>query len=79
MCAKHSTEKQGSCPGDSGGPLVTEIGGFYYQVGVIHGALYECTNKIPGIYVKLDHPKILSYIQGELGSALQKRPIEGLS
>ena len=77
MCAKHSTEIQGGCPGDSGGPLITEIGGFFYQLGIIHGALYECTNETPGIYVRLDHPKIQSYIQGELGSDLPNRPIEG--
>jgi hypothetical protein len=79
MCAKHSTETQGGCPGDSGGPLITEIGGFFYQLGIIHGALYECTNETPGIYVRLDHPKIQSYIHGELGSALPNRPIEGLN
>ena len=79
MCAKHSTEIQGGCPGDSGGPLITEIGGFFYQLGIIHGALYECTNETPGIYVRLDHPKIQSYIHGELGSALPNRPIEGLN
>ena len=78
FCARHSTDTHGSCPGDSGGPLITEIGGFYYQLGIIHGALHECSNKVPGIYVRIDHPKILGFIQNELGSVLPNRPFKGM-
>ena len=52
--------------GDSGGPMVTEINDTFYQIAVIHGSLTECSNKMPGIFVRLDHPKILSYIKNEL-------------
>ena len=47
--------------------MVTEKGGTYYQIGIIHGSLAKCTNKFPGIFVRLDHPKILAFIQNELG------------
>ena len=46
--------------------MVTEKGGIYYQVGIIHGSLAKCTNKFPGIFVRLNHPKIIDFIQNEL-------------
>ena len=57
-------------PGDSGGPMVTEIGGAFFQIGIIHGALAKCTNEFPGIFVRMDNPKILNFITEELGSNL---------
>ena len=69
-----------ACRGDSGGPMTTEIGGFYFQIGIIHGALFECTNRISGIFVRLDNPKILKYIDDEVGRFLPNRTlIEGIS
>ena len=56
--------------GDSGGPMVTEINDTFYQIAVIHGSLTECSNKMPAIFVRLDHPKILSYIKNELDQAI---------
>ena len=46
--------------------MVTEINDTFYQIAVIHGSLTECSNKMPAIFVRLDHPKILSYIKNEL-------------
>ena len=75
MCARQTQLNQGACRGDSGGPMTTEIGGYYFQIGIIHGALYECTNKISGIFVRLDNPKILKYIEDEVGEFLPNRPV----
>ena len=62
-----------ACRGDSGGPMTTEIGGFYVQLALIHGAVFECTNRISGIFVRLDNPKILKYIDDEVGRFLPNR------
>ena len=51
----------------SEGPMVTEINDFFVQIAVIHGSLSECTSDYPGMFVRLDNPKIFSYIQKELG------------
>ena len=47
--------------------MVTEINDIFVQIAVIHGSLSECTSDYPGIFVRLDNPKIFSYIQKELG------------
>ena len=78
FCARETHLNHGACPGDSGGPMTTEIGGFFYQIGIIHGSLYECTNRISGIFVRLDHPKILTFITDNIGQFLQNRTrVEG--
>ena len=46
--------------------LVTEINDIFYQVAIVHGSLAECSSEIPGIFVRIDNPKILNYIQNEL-------------
>ena len=62
--------------GDSGSPMVTEINDTFYQIAVIHGSLTECSNKMPAIFVRLDHPKILSYIKNELDLAISSSEME---
>ena len=53
--------------------MTTEIDGYYVQIGIIHGALLECTNKVSGIFIRLDNPKILKYIDDEVGRFLPNR------
>jgi hypothetical protein len=60
--------------------FLLSIGGFYFQIGMIQGGLSECTNKYSGIFVRLDNPKILKFINDEVGQFLPKTPIpEGKS
>ena len=66
LCARQSSADHGACPGDSGGPMVTEINDIFVQIAIIHGSLVKCSSKVPGIFVRTDNPKILSYIQREL-------------
>ena len=75
MCARNTRQIQGACPGDSGGPMTTEINGFYFQIGLIQGGLSACSNKSPGVFVRIDNPKILKYINDEVGQFLPKRTV----
>ena len=47
--------------------MVTEINDKFVQIGVIHGSLVECSNDLPGIFVRTDNPTNLNYINKELG------------
>ena len=67
LCGRQISLDHGACRGDSGGPMVTEINDIFYQIAVTHGSLVECSNELPGIFVRIDSPEILSYIQNELG------------
>ena len=53
--------------------MVTEKEGVYHQIGIIHGSLAKCTNKFPGIFVRLDDPKIFDFIQKELSTSTLSR------
>ena len=67
LCGRQISLDHGACRGDSGGPMVTEINDIFYQIAVTHGSLVECSNKLPGIFVRIDNPQILNYINNELG------------
>ena len=60
----------GSCPGDSGAPLVKYMSHkekpYYQLIGVLHGSSDRCQKETavsaPGLYARVDHPEILSFI-----------------
>ena len=51
--------------GDSGGPLFyfdTDLER-YFQGGIVSGGLGECgQERIPGVFVRVDHPEVLGFI-----------------
>lgn len=58
----------GSCSGDSGGPIVRLLTSppniRYIQVGIVQGGVGDCgDSQYPGIYIRLDDPDILAFIQ----------------
>ena len=76
FCAQNTNQVEGTCPGDSGGPLLTfnENQRRFILTGVIHGALLDCTNIIPGIFVETDEYSNLNFLKKEaLGSACDTR------
>ena len=67
LCAGNIATKQGSCSGDSGGPLMifNTRTNQYDQIGIVAGGINpnDCGNtNFPGVYTRLDHPEILSFI-----------------
>ena len=80
FCAQNTNQVEGTCPGDSGGPLLTfnENQRRFILTGVIHGALLDCTNIIPGIFVETDEYSNLNFLKKEaLGSACDTRGTVG--
>ena len=68
-CAGIEFGMQGACRGDSGGPLqIFDTNTYrYYQVAVVHGALRDCGDPLfPGVYVRLEDPEILSFIESAI-------------
>ncbi|TRY79521.1 hypothetical protein TCAL_12893 [Tigriopus californicus] len=68
MCAGYELGNFGSCSGDSGGPIVrlltTPPNIRYIQVGIVQGGVGDCgDSRYPGIYIRLDDPDILAFIQ----------------
>ena len=68
LCAGNQATNQGSCSGDSGGPLMifnTDTT-HYDQIGIVAGGVNpnDCgSSNFPGVYTRLDHPDIWSFIQ----------------
>jgi hypothetical protein len=66
ICAGTDHKSQGACKGDSGGPLqFYDLEKFrYQQVGVVHGSVSNCgQSAFPGIYARLDEPKIFNFLK----------------
>ena len=38
----------------------------FFLIGVIQGAFYDCTNTLPGIFVRVEVPSILNFLQTEI-------------
>ncbi len=61
----------GSCPGDSGGPLMRyrthTRDPAYLQVGVVSGGVGRCGDEnFPGVYVRVDDPRVLRFVRDGL-------------
>lgn len=61
LCASESGRD--ACNGDSGGPLVT--GG--RQIGIVSWGSTNCLGNEPGVYVRVAHPRIRSFITDVTG------------
>ena len=63
FCAGSVVGTQGACKGDSGGPVMAKnlLDGKWRQIGIVYGAVGEC-GEYPGIYVRLNHPLVLDFI-----------------
>jgi secreted trypsin-like serine protease len=75
LCAGSDLVIQGSCNGDSGGPLM------YYQrktnnwvqFATVQGAVRDCGDvDYPGIYVRMDHFSVMSFILRAIGKKTGK-------
>ena len=65
MCAGAHVGNQGSCKGDSGGPLMVQdlTSLKWTQIGIVHGSIGDCGDaNYPGIYVRLNHPAVINFI-----------------
>ena len=73
LCAGEDTGNQGSCKGDSGGPLMyldsdTER---WIQIATVHGGIRDCGDvDFPGLYIRLDDPSVLNFINSVIYSNL---------
>ena len=78
LCAGYVISGEGSCTGDSGGPLVTFVDDpndpFYVQVAVVVGGRGSGCNGggSPGIYTRLDDPKVLDWIKQHIGGPITR-------
>jgi len=71
LCAGEDTGNQGSCKGDSGGPLMyfnSEIDR-WIQIATVHGGIRDCGDvDFPGLYIRLDDPVVLNFINSKIDS-----------
>ena len=70
FCAAVETGLEASCRGDSGAPLFRyePLNGNlsdprYIQIGTLHGSINNCGSEYPGIYIRLEDPSILAFVQ----------------
>ena len=59
----------------------TKYGRRYIQIGTVHGSVESCSDRFPGIYVRLEEPSIFSFVKsnGEVnGNSFYTAPKEGL-
>ena len=35
----------------------------YMQIGTIHGSVESCSNRYPGIYVRIEEPSVLQFLK----------------
>ena len=53
----------------------------YIQIGTIHGSVESCSNRYPGIYVRLEEPSVLEFLKhrGQInGLSIYTAPKKGL-
>ena len=69
FCASQEGFDFGTCKGDSGGPIrvFDDSDWKFRQIGVVHGSAASCDgSRFPGIFVRLDDPEVLNFIQSEV-------------
>ena len=69
FCASQEGFDFGTCKGDSGGPIrvFDDSDWKFRQIGVVHGSAASCDgSRFPGIFVRLDDPEVLNFIQREV-------------
>ncbi len=72
LCAGSDVGGQSSCRGDSGGPLMqlNRSDKSWIQFAIVQGSIGECGDiDYPGIYVRLDHSSIMSFITWTIGKS----------
>ena len=70
LCAGSDIVEKGSCNGDSGGPLMKyqRKSNNWVQFATVQGAVRNCGDlDYPGIYVRMDHSKVLPFIWNATG------------
>ena len=75
VCAGTHVGGQGSCHGDSGGPLMFfEVEkNSWIQLATVQGSVGDCgSTEYPGIYVRLYHSSVLSFIASTIGKSSGK-------
>ena len=69
FCASQEGFDFGTCKGDSGGPIrvFDDSDWKFRQIGIVHGSAASCDgSRFPGIFVRLDDPEVLNFIQREV-------------
>ena len=51
-----------------GGPLVNWIPtkDRFYLIGIVSGSFFDCSNKLPGIFVQVDEISVLNFLRKEI-------------
>ena len=51
-----------------GGPIVTWFPkeNRYFLIGIVHGAFFDCSNILPGIFVQVDEISVLNFLRKEI-------------
>jgi secreted trypsin-like serine protease len=65
FCAGSKFGRQGSCKGDSGGPVMTQdvFSKKWTQIGIVEAGIGDCGDTdYPGVYIRLNHPLVLEFI-----------------
>ena len=69
LCAGAVSAEHGSCKGDSGGPLMqyNVRTRQWTLIATVQGQIGDCgNNDFPGIYVRLNHPLVLGFVNSVL-------------
>ena len=79
LCAGDTVGREGSCQGDSGGPMMIKVGSnSWVQIATVFGALGTCGDpNFPGLFVRIDDPKIFEFIQSTLTTSTLSTYKEG--
>ncbi len=76
LCAGVEVGDQGACRGDSGSPLMYRDydSRKVIQIAIVEGGVGQCGDRdYPGIYVRLDHPSIWSFIASKINRIAEEQ------